>query len=105
MKLLMRTDPLGRWLVISIIAALGIAITWFGFHHLSSTAVLFGAWLGTSLTILALQRLPHTMPAWWDGVSVLAMGLGPLAFPVWRGPIESFARNALHVAQGVIRFF
>lgn len=105
MRLLMRSDPLARWLVISIVAGLGIAITWFGFHHLSSTAVLFGAWLGTSLAILTLQRLPHTMPAWWDGVYVLALGLGPLAFPSSSGPIESFARHALHVAQGVIRLF
>lgn len=105
MRLLMRSDPLARGLVISIVAVLGIAIAWFGFHHLLSAATLFGAWLGTSVVLLLLHRLPHTMPAWYDGLYLLAIGLGPLAFPAWAGPIESTARNALHVVQGVIRFF
>lgn len=105
MRLLMSSDPLARWLVVSIVAALGIAIAWFGYHNLSVAGTLFGAWLGASLVILLLHRMKHTMPAWYDGVFLLAIGLGPLAFPAWSGPVESFARKALHVVQGFIGFF
>ncbi len=105
MRLLMRTDARARWLVVSMVAAPGIAIAWYGFHQLAVSVTLLGAWLGVSFAILLFHRMKQTTGAWFDGGFVLLIGLGPLIFPVVSGPIEAFARKALPVVQGIVRIF